>query len=43
MDFRDPVSIPLPTTEDEFERLCLLIARDRYGSEFYRWTGTAWH
>ena len=35
MDFRDPALIPLPTTDDEFERLCLLIARDRYGPEFY--------
>jgi len=37
MDFRDPVSIPQPKTDDEFERICLLIARDRYGPEFYRY------
>lgn len=37
MDFRDPSSIPLPKTDDEFERICLLIARDRYGPEFYRY------
>ena len=37
MDFRDPDLIPLPTTDGEFERLCLLIARDRYGPEFYRY------
>jgi len=37
MDYRDPSSIPLPTTDDEFERLCLLIARDKYGVEYYRY------
>ncbi|MBW2738626.1 MAG: hypothetical protein JRE64_07180 [Deltaproteobacteria bacterium] len=37
MDFRDPILIPMPKTDDEFERLCLLIARERYGPEFYRY------
>ncbi|OFY62220.1 MAG: hypothetical protein A3H98_04465 [Bacteroidetes bacterium RIFCSPLOWO2_02_FULL_36_8] len=37
MDYRDPSSIPLPTTDDDFERLCLLIARDKYGAEYYRY------
>lgn len=37
MDFRDPALIPLPASDDEFERLCLLVARDRYGPEFYRY------
>jgi hypothetical protein len=37
MDFRDPSTIPLPTTDDEFERLCLLITRDKYGAEYYRY------
>jgi len=45
MYFRDPISIPLPETFDEFERLCLYITRDRYGPEFYRYarTGQAQH
>lgn len=45
MDFRDPSLIALPTTYDEFERFCLLIARERYGSEFYRYarSGQAQH
>jgi len=45
MDFHDPASIPIPTTDDEFERYCLLIARDRYGAEFYRYArrGQAQH
>ncbi|MCK5127301.1 MAG: hypothetical protein KAR42_13685 [candidate division Zixibacteria bacterium] len=37
MNFRDPVSIPLPTTSHEFERMCLLIAREQYGPEYYRY------
>lgn len=37
MNYRDPTSIPLPTSDEEFERLCLLIARDRYGAEYYRY------
>lgn len=37
MDYRDPRTISLPTTDDEFERLCLLIARNRYGVEYYRY------
>lgn len=36
-DYRDPASIPLPPSDDEFEQLCLLIARDRYGAEYYRY------
>jgi hypothetical protein len=40
MYFRDPNSIPLPETHDEFERLCLYISRDRYGPEFYRYART---
>ncbi len=37
MDLRDPASIPLPTTDEQFEQLCLLIARDKYGPEYYRY------
>jgi hypothetical protein len=37
MDFRDPTSIPLPAHEDEFERLCMYIARNSYGAEYYRY------
>ena len=37
MDYRNPSTIPLPTTDEEFERLCLLIARDKYGAEYYRY------
>ena len=37
MDYRDPISINLPNSDDEFERLCMLVARERYGPEFYRY------
>jgi hypothetical protein len=37
MDYRDPSTILLPTTDDEFERLCLLIARNKYGVEYFRY------
>ena len=37
MDYRSRISIPLPATDEEFERLCLLIAREKYGAEYYRY------
>jgi hypothetical protein len=37
MDFRDPTTIPLPATDEAFERLCMLIARNSYGAEYYRY------
>ncbi len=37
MYFRNPKLIPLPETSQDFERLCMYIARNHYGPDFYRY------
>jgi len=35
--FKNSRQIPIPSNFDEFERLCLLVARERYGAHYYRY------